>query len=379
VSDGVYRRNTFVAVVAMVYSTYAIYAPGKDAVLGGTIVLALTYIVFGFLAPRFMKAGAPDRVSAVPGGAAITAAAALLAVLLLAPAQRAHAQVAAAAPTPAPVATLDRIKQSGRIALGYRKDARPFAFVDGAGKPTGYSVALCQLVAERIKTELGLGTLQVEWVEVEAGRHRQALREHRIDLLCGDTETLSSRKEADFSVPIYPGGIGALLRSDAPIQLREALSEAKPQQRPQWRASLTTLLTQQTFAAVAGTNSEAVVTERLKELKLPARYEPVPGFEAGVKSVVDRKVSVFFAERQILEETAKNSPDSDKLIVVDRRFTNTPIAMAMAIGDDGLRLIVDSALSRFYRSGQFRPLYTQWFGKPDASAVSFFTAVALPE
>jgi putrescine:ornithine antiporter len=48
-----YRRNGIIAVIAMLYSTYAIYASGKDAVLGATIVMALTFIIYGFLAPRF--------------------------------------------------------------------------------------------------------------------------------------------------------------------------------------------------------------------------------------------------------------------------------------------------------------------------------------
>jgi putrescine:ornithine antiporter len=54
VTDAVFKRNTVITVIAMLYSTYAIYASGKDAVLGGTIVLALTYLLYGFLAPRFM-------------------------------------------------------------------------------------------------------------------------------------------------------------------------------------------------------------------------------------------------------------------------------------------------------------------------------------
>lgn len=48
-----FRLNAFIALVGMLYSTYAIYASGMEAVLGGTIVLALTYIIYGFLAPRF--------------------------------------------------------------------------------------------------------------------------------------------------------------------------------------------------------------------------------------------------------------------------------------------------------------------------------------
>src|SRR3954454_9572366 len=53
VTNVVYKRNIVVAVFAMLYSTYAIYASGKDAVLGGMIVLAIAFIVYGFLAPRF--------------------------------------------------------------------------------------------------------------------------------------------------------------------------------------------------------------------------------------------------------------------------------------------------------------------------------------
>ena len=37
----------------MGYSVFAIYASGKDAVMGGMLVLGIVYIVWGFLANRF--------------------------------------------------------------------------------------------------------------------------------------------------------------------------------------------------------------------------------------------------------------------------------------------------------------------------------------
>src|ERR1043165_7158460 len=48
-----YRLNVAVALVAMLYSTYAIYASGKDAVLGGMLVTGIAFIIWGFIAPRF--------------------------------------------------------------------------------------------------------------------------------------------------------------------------------------------------------------------------------------------------------------------------------------------------------------------------------------
>jgi putrescine:ornithine antiporter len=59
VPETTYRRNVVVAVVAMLYSVYAIYASGKDAVLGGMLVMGLTFVIWGFLAPRFM----PNRIA----------------------------------------------------------------------------------------------------------------------------------------------------------------------------------------------------------------------------------------------------------------------------------------------------------------------------
>jgi putrescine:ornithine antiporter len=53
VSASVYTRNVFILVIALAYSIFAIYASGKDAVLGGMLVLAFAYVIWGFISPRF--------------------------------------------------------------------------------------------------------------------------------------------------------------------------------------------------------------------------------------------------------------------------------------------------------------------------------------
>jgi putrescine:ornithine antiporter len=58
VAPNIYRRNVFLALIAMGYSVFALYASGKDAVLGGMLVLGVTYIIWGFIAPRFSTAAA---------------------------------------------------------------------------------------------------------------------------------------------------------------------------------------------------------------------------------------------------------------------------------------------------------------------------------
>jgi putrescine:ornithine antiporter len=53
VAEAPYRRNVIIALVAMLYSVYAIYASGKDAVMGGMLVTGIAFIIWGFIAPRF--------------------------------------------------------------------------------------------------------------------------------------------------------------------------------------------------------------------------------------------------------------------------------------------------------------------------------------
>ncbi|MQW70085.1 putrescine-ornithine antiporter [Sinorhizobium medicae] len=53
VSESKFRLNSSIAIVGMLYSVFAIYASGKDAVLGGMLVTGIAFIIYGLIAPRF--------------------------------------------------------------------------------------------------------------------------------------------------------------------------------------------------------------------------------------------------------------------------------------------------------------------------------------
>jgi putrescine:ornithine antiporter len=54
VPQGKFRLNTLISVVAILYSIYAIYASGYEAVMGGMLVTGIGYLIWGVLAPRFV-------------------------------------------------------------------------------------------------------------------------------------------------------------------------------------------------------------------------------------------------------------------------------------------------------------------------------------
>lgn len=366
VGEEVFKRNMIITVIAMLYSVYAIYASGKDAVLGGMLALAIGYVIWGFIAPRF----AAKQVPASGQSKTIaTVAIAFLATMFL----------PFAASTAASAGTLDRVKEAGKLTLGYRVDARPFSYKDESGNAAGYSVALCQKIAEQVKTDLGLATLTIAWVPVTLEGRFQDVQQGRVDLLCGaDTVTLARRKEVAFSIPVLPGGVGAVLRADSHFRLREVLSKGK-QAGPFWRASPAEILNQQTFSVVSGTTAERWVGGKLNDLQIDSKIVAVASYDAGLRSVLDRSANVFFGDRAILLDAAKRSPSAQDLIVLDRRFTSEPIALALARDNDDFRLVVDRTLSHLFGSADFRGSYAKWFGEPDADATAFFGQSALPE
>jgi len=275
--------------------------------------------------------------------------------------------------------TLDRIRQAGKIELGFRDDARPFSYKDESGKAAGYSIALCEKIADDVKTELGLSSLTVDWVPVTLEGRFQDVQQGKVDLLCGaDTATLTRRKDVSFSIPIFPSGIGAILRADAPAQLREVLA-GRPSSGPIWRGSPARILEKKTFSVVTGTTSAIWLADRMNAFHIDATVAPVDSYRAGIQQVLDRKSDVFFGDRPILYDAVEGGPAAADLTVLDRLFTYEPLALALARDDEDFRLVVDRSLSKLFRSGQFKDVYVKWFGEPDDSTAIFFGLSALPD
>jgi len=274
--------------------------------------------------------------------------------------------------------TLDKVKESGKLTLGYRADTRPFAFSDG-DKPAGFSIALCQKVADAVKAELKLPSLAVEFVPLTAANRFEALQQGRVDLSCGtDTPTLARREIADFSIPIFAAGTGALLRADADHRLRDALANKPDPIQPVWRGSPGLLTASVVFAVVGGTTIEKSLIDALRLRRIVVTVASVPDYAAGVQMVLDRRAAALFGDRPVLLNAAKRGP-ANELQVIERTFTREPLALAMRRGDDAFRLLVDRSLSQLFRSKDFASLYNNYFGTPDPGTLEFFQAVALPD
>src|SRR3954451_10301346 len=85
--------------------------------------------------------------------------------------------IATTMPGVSSAATLDHIKQAGKLILAFEPDARPFSFADESGKPAGYTVSLCEKVADAVKQQLGLADLKIDWVPIASADRLHSLQQ----------------------------------------------------------------------------------------------------------------------------------------------------------------------------------------------------------
>src|SRR5690349_1343558 len=271
--------------------------------------------------------------------------------------------------------TLDRIRDTGHIRFAYLPAGKPFTAAATGGTPEGYGVELCSRIADRVKSQLGLPELKVDWVEVRADNVVETVAKGDAALLCTPSNpTLERRKTLSYSLPVFAGGVRAVVRSDAPMSLRNVLEE-QPTQRNVWRGSPALNAIEQTrFATVAGTSADKRLADKVRGFKLNTVTVSVPDYASGIKFLMERKIDVFLAERDVVL-AALDDQSRSKVVVLNRQITHEPLALAMPRGDDDFRLQVDSALSSTYNSPEFSALYVKYFHKLDDATRNFFAWV----
>lgn len=277
--------------------------------------------------------------------------------------------------------TIERIRTAGKIVLGYYAEARPLSFRGKTGDADGYGVALCRLVVADLQKTLDVPNLATQFIGVEGNERFAAVKEGRIDLLCGPSqETLARRAEVSFSIAVMDSGTSVMLRKDAPDAFRNVLAgrDASTDRQPLWRGSpQLAALQQRTFAVIAGTTTETRLKAARERLKVNSSVVSVPDLATAIRQVTDGKADAFFGERTMLLDAINHDASAGELMVLDRYFDHTPLSFALSRTDEDFRLAVDKALSHLYASGKVAEVYAQFFGEPDAAAIAQFERNAL--
>ena len=280
---------------------------------------------------------------------------------------------AAALPLTGFAQTLERIQSTGTFKIGFVPDEAPFSTAPG----TGYSVELCQMVAEKLRSMPGMSRVKAETSSTSLEAGLGLVEQGGVDILCGAaSDNLARRERVSFSLPIYNGGTGVVVRKDAPADLLRVLEGKVAHEGPIWRSTVNRGLSKHTYAVHAGTVTEAWVREQITTLGVIATVVPVKDHADGVDMVAQKEADAYFGDRTIISGILSKRADSGKMMLLQRNFTYEPIALAIARDNDDFRLIVDTVLSELYLSDEFPAMYARYFGQPGEKTVELFKIYA---
>jgi glutamate/aspartate transport system substrate-binding protein len=120
---------------------------------------------------------------------------------------------------------IDRIRETGSITLGYPESSVPFGYLDAQQKPVGYTVEICEAVAEKIKTSLGMKSLEVHYNPTASATRIPLLANGTIDLECGNTTNKADRHAlVSFAPTTFVAQVVLIARKDGGVDVNDLAS-----------------------------------------------------------------------------------------------------------------------------------------------------------
>ena len=260
--------------------------------------------------------------------------------------------------------TLKKIKDSGTITIGYREQSLPFSFRGDDGKPTGYSVDLCQRIVTGIQQQLKLPKLDVKWVAVTPENRISSVVNGTIDLECGSTtSSLSRQEQVDFSNMTFVDGGSLLVKISTNLANLQDLAGKK-------------------VGVIPGTTTEGAMRTVFQRTQINAQIVPVTDHRGGLAALESGSIDAYASDRVILIGLAATAKDPAQFAIAEQYLSYEPYGFMLRRGDAPFRLAVNRVLSSLYRSGEIIQIYARWFGKlgpPGKILVAMYALYALPE
>ncbi|HHC7402037.1 TPA: transporter substrate-binding domain-containing protein [Vibrio parahaemolyticus] len=252
------------------------------------------------------------------------------------------------------------------LTFGYIADEAPFSSLNQVtGQPDGYTIELCKAVAQ----SMGVNNSNVKFVPVTLESGLQKISTNKFDMLCSAvTPTAERRQLASFSLPVFQGGVSAVLHKDAPHDLKRVLEGKPAHEGPKWRATINRGLANHTYVVHAQTVTEAWVKEQVKRLGVVANILTVDTHEQGLALVNSGEADAYFAEVDSLSNELTKG-NFNKLELSGRVYETALQSIALPRNNDDFRLQVDKALSDTYNSAEFTKLYQRYFGHQQTEGI----------
>lgn len=239
--------------------------------------------------------------------------------------------------------TLKKIKDTGVVKIGHRDASIPFSYLDDKQRPIGYGVDICMKIVDRIKAELKMPKLKVEFVPVTSQTRIPILTGGNIDMECGSTtNSVERQKQVDFAPTYFVTGTKIIVKKSSGIKGYDDLK------------GKTVVFTQ-------GTTNERAMKAYNDEKKLGINFIPAKDHAESFLAVETGRAVAFPMDDILLYGLKANARNPNDYEVIGEFLSDDPYAIMMRRDDPAFKKVVDGAVTALYKSGEINKIYTKWF------------------
>jgi glutamate/aspartate transport system substrate-binding protein len=258
---------------------------------------------------------------------------------------------------------LKLVQETAAVRIAYRTDSRPFSFLDGQGRPTGYTIELCERVVKSLERQFGKA-IAIKWVAVDTRTRFDAIANDTADMECGSTTvSLSRLKIVDFSSFVFAESTGVLVRSDKGLIQFDDIAGRR-------------------IGIIPGSTNAQAIRTQLDRRKLAATLVEFRDRDEGVAALARGDIDGFATDKVVLLAMAQ-ALGQREFTMLPEDLSFEPFAIMLPRGDWAFRLAVNTALAQIFRSGDVLDLYSKYFSafaaRPSLFLGAVFTFGALPE
>lgn len=243
--------------------------------------------------------------------------------------------------------TLQKIKDSGTIVVGYRDSSIPFSYIaDDPNQPMGYAHDLEMKVVEAVKQKLNMPDLNVRYNLITSQTRIPLVQNGTVDFECGSTTNNAERqKQVAFSNGFFEIGTRLLTKADSGINDFEDMKG-------------------KTLVTTAGTTSERYIRQYNDEKQMNTNIISAKDHGEGFLMLENGRADAFMMDDVLLagEKAKAKNPDEWKIVGTPQSFEI--YGCMMRKDDPEFKAVVDEALNNVFKSGEINAIYDKWFLNP---------------
>jgi len=243
---------------------------------------------------------------------------------------------------------LDKIKQSGAITVGYPTTSLPFAYLDNAQKPVGYSVEICQRIADHVKSALNMPALEVRYVAVTSATRLPLLSNGTIDLECGNTtNTVERHQFVSFSPTTFVAKVVLMARKDSGLNVDDPAA---------FRGK--------SITSLAGGLDFKVIQQVSNKDNLGISVVPVKDAADSFLSVKTGRAAATSTDDGLAYGLVATSGSPGDYVIGTKAMLLAPYGIVEPKDDPRFKQVVDGAVLDLIKTKQIDAIYDKYFNSP---------------